>query len=76
MTFLALWKKLGKKKPSTNTLNNVVLGATVADLKKLCEGRSDWETLSIPLALKSGVTGTKGRNEAMWLVIDRKEAQC
>lgn len=76
MTFLALWNKLGKKKPSTNTSNKVVLGAAVGDLKRLCEGRPDWEILSIPLALKSGVRGVKGKDEAMWLVIDRKEAQC
>ena len=72
MTFMQLWNRLGKKRPTVNSSNKVQLSATVADLKKRCEGRADWETVLIPLSLKSGIRGIKGKDEAMWLIVNPK----
>lgn len=70
MTFLTLWKKLGKQSIADNKQDiTAVLG--VDDIKKLCAGKPDWESISIPLTLK--FSAAKGVPKVQYFIADLKK---
>ena len=69
MTFYRLWERLGKKKYTVNTSNQVKISLNIADIKRLCEGHSDWEDISVPVKLKDNIK-TESGTEKMVLVLD------
>lgn len=69
MTFLALWKKLGKQSIADNK-QKVIAVLGVDDMKKLCEGKPDWASVSIPLTLK--FSSVKGTPRTQYLIADFK----
>lgn len=71
MTFYRLWERLGKKKYTVNTSNQVKISLNVADMKRLCEGHSDWEDITVPVKLKDNIKSkTESSTEKMVLVLD------
>ncbi len=69
MNFLSLFNKLGKQPVSVNK-QRISACLNAADMQKLCEGKADWQFVSIPLSLK--FTHTKGEQPKMYFVHDNK----
>lgn len=69
MNFLSLFYRLGKQPVAVNR-QRLIACFNAADLRELCKGKADWESITIPITLKFSFT--KGKQPKMYFVFDKK----
>ena len=73
MTFLKLNRILGATKYTENTGSRVELHCTAGELRHLCDGLADNETVSVPLFFKKGNMISAKKPRPLWFEIYRSK---
>lgn len=69
MNFISLFSKIGKQTGAV-TKQRLTVCLNVADLRELCNGKADWESVTIPVTLKYAYV--KGKQPKMYFILDKK----